>query len=265
MKTTYGKSVMNSMLMADRHRRIVELVEREGSVRVSELSELFQVTEETIRRDLDKLESEGKVLRTHGGAVRNEEPGLEIPVSEREIERIEQKRKIAEKAMEWIEVGDQIMLDASTTAWQMAKILPDIPLTVVTNSVKVVMELAGKDNIQVISVGGNLAVRSLSFVGPLAERSLDSYHVGKLFMSCGGCHLEYGISETTEEQARVKAKMIANSDELILLVDSSKFQKRAFTKIAPVRVADMLITDAEADPGIVEQIEALSVSVHRVE
>ncbi|MCL6631846.1 MAG: DeoR/GlpR family DNA-binding transcription regulator [Alicyclobacillus herbarius] len=253
------------MLMADRHRKIVELVEREGSVRVSELSELFQVTEETIRRDLDKLESEGKILRTHGGAVRTDEPGIEIPVSEREIERIEQKRAIAAKAIEWVEPGDQIILDASTTAWQMAKILPDIPLIVVTNSVKVIMELAGKDNIQVISVGGNLAARSLSFVGPLAERSLDNYHVRKLFMSCGGCHLDYGISEATEEQARVKAKMIANADDLILLVDSSKFQRRAFTQIAPVETADVVITDAEVDPGIVERMEGLSISVHIVQ
>ncbi|WP_026962858.1 DeoR/GlpR family DNA-binding transcription regulator [Alicyclobacillus herbarius] len=253
------------MLMADRHRKIVELVEREGSVRVSELSELFQVTEETIRRDLDKLEAEGKILRTHGGAVRSDEPGLEIPVSEREIERIEQKRAIAAKAIEWVEPGDQIILDASTTAWQMAKILPDIPLIVVTNSVKVIMELAGKDNIQVISVGGNLAARSLSFVGPLAERSLDNYHVRKLFMSCGGCHLDYGISEATEEQARVKAKMIANADDVILLVDSSKFQRRAFTQIAPVETADVVITDAEVDPGIVERMEGLSISVHIVQ
>ncbi len=251
--------------MADRHRKIVELVEREGSVRVSELSELFQVTEETIRRDLDKLEAEGKILRTHGGAVRSDEPGLEIPVSEREIERIEQKRAIAAKAIEWVEPGDQIILDASTTAWQMAKILPDIPLIVVTNSVKVIMELAGKDNIQVISVGGNLAARSLSFVGPLAERSLDNYHVRKLFMSCGGCHLDYGISEATEEQARVKAKMIANADDVILLVDSSKFQRRAFTQIAPVETADVVITDAEVDPGIVERMEGLSISVHIVQ
>ncbi|MCL6443503.1 MAG: DeoR/GlpR family DNA-binding transcription regulator, partial [Alicyclobacillus sp.] len=180
------------MLVADRHRKIVELVRQEGSIRVAELSRLFQVTEETIRRDLDRLESEGKVIRTHGGAVATEERPLEVPIEQREISRIEQKRAIAAKAVQFVEEGDTISLDASTTAWQMARVLPDIPLTVVTNSVKVAMELANKRYVQVISVGGVLVARSLSFVGPLAERSLDGYHVRKAFFSCSGVHLTYG-------------------------------------------------------------------------
>jgi len=135
------------MLATARRRKILELIQAEGSILVSEMSKRFQVTEETIRRDLDKLESEGKVIRTHGGAIINEARPVEIPLEFRAIERLEQKRAIAKEAVKLIQAEDCIALDASTTAWQMAKILPDLPITVVTNSVKVVMELAHKENI----------------------------------------------------------------------------------------------------------------------
>ncbi|SFJ84655.1 DeoR/GlpR family DNA-binding transcription regulator [Thermoflavimicrobium dichotomicum] len=249
------------MLVAERHRKIVELVQSEGRIRVAELSKLFQVTEETIRRDLDKLEAEGKVIRTHGGAVAREELPLEVPFEDRKIERIEQKKAIALKAVRLVESGDCISLDASTTAWQMARILPDIPLTVVTNSVKVVMELRNKENIQVISVGGVLVPRSLSFVGPLAERSVEGYHVQKSFLSCQGLHLQYGLSEATEEQARVKEKMIRNCDKTILLIDSSKFGVRAFAPITDLSDIDTIITDDEVDPSIIESLREVQIKV----
>jgi DeoR/GlpR family transcriptional regulator of sugar metabolism len=242
------------MLATARRRKILELIQAEGSILVSEMSKRFQVTEETIRRDLDKLESEGKVIRTHGGAIINEARPVEIPLEFRAIERLEQKRAIAKEAVKLIQAEDCIALDASTTAWQMAKILPDLPITVVTNSVKVVMELAHKENIQVVSVGGTLVSRSLSFVGPLTERSIEGYHVQKCFLSCGGLHPRHGLSELTEEQARVKEKMIQNADKAILLIDSSKFGVRSFTRIVGLDAIDILITDDEADADVVEAV-----------
>lgn len=253
------------MLVAERHRRIMELIKAEGSIRVSELSKLFHVTEETIRRDLDKLESEGKIIRTHGGAVINNESPVELPVEYREIERLEQKKAIAKEAVKFVEAGDCIALDASTTAWQVAKILPDLPITVVTNSVKVVMELAHKENIQVVSLGGMLVSRSLSFVGPLTERSIAGYHVQKCFVSCRGLHVQYGLSESTEAQARVKEKMIRHADEVILLLDSSKFGVRAFTRIIGLEEIDTLITDDEADTEDVETVRAIIPNVRIVD
>src|SRR5690606_4926839 len=188
MKLEIVKSGESEMLATERRRKIMELIQSEGSILVSEMSKRFHVTEETIRRDLDKLESEGKVIRTHGGAIINDTSPAEIPVEYREIKRLEQKKAIAKEAVKFVQAEDCIALDASTTAWQMAKILPDLPITVVTNSVKVVMELANKENIQVVSVGGTLVSRSLSFVGPLTERSIEGYHVQKCFLSCGGLH-----------------------------------------------------------------------------
>jgi DeoR family L-fucose operon activator len=172
------------MLVAERYEKIVSLVKERGSIRVTELSELCQVTEETIRRDLDRLEISGRLRRSHGGAVSvKETQHPEIPYAEREITYAEEKKRIALEAIKRIGPKERIVLDASSTAWYMAQTVPDLPLTVLTNSIKVATELSSKEKIEVISTGGILAQRSLSFVGPLAERSLDAYHVDKVFLS----------------------------------------------------------------------------------
>ncbi len=142
--------------------------ESEKSVRVSELSALFSVTDETIRRDLEKLEKEKKLARSHGGAVSIEpsSDGPEIPFQEREITHVEEKKQIAKEAVKHIVETDKILLDASTTALYVAKNLPNIPITVLTNSVNVVLELSKKHHVTVISTGGTLLARSFSYVGP---------------------------------------------------------------------------------------------------
>jgi len=234
-----------TMLAEERHEKIVELVNERGSIRVSELSELLGVTEETIRRDLDRLEKDGKLRRSHGGAVSiREQSQPEIPFGEREITNAEEKKRIAAEAIRLIRPHDRILLDASTTAWYMARILPDVPLTVLTNSVKVAVELAGKERVRVISTGGQLANRSLSYVGPMAERALDEYHVDKAFLSCKGVHPDYGLSESNELQARVKQKMADIADEIILLADTSKFGVQAFARFAAPDRVSLIITDS---------------------
>ncbi|NGQ96721.1 DeoR/GlpR transcriptional regulator [Brevibacillus sp. SYP-B805] len=249
------------MLVAERHEKIVRLVNERGSIRVSELSEICNVTEETIRRDLDRLEQAGRLLRSHGGAVSILDQQPEVPYMEREITHMEEKKRIAQEAVKLIEAYDRIILDASTTAWYMASILPDIPLTVVTNSIKVAMELSGKEKVEVISTGGVLAPRSLSFVGPSAERSLDPYHVGKAFLSCKGIHLDRGISESNEMQALVKRKMIAIADRTYLLADYSKFGLQAFTYFAELHQIDEIITDDKIDPLHLQELKEKAVKV----
>lgn len=156
------------MLVAERYEKIVEWVDAQGSMRVTELSERCGVTEETIRRDLDKLEQAGRLRRSHGGAVSvkyKDELQSEIPYPERAVAHAEEKRRIAEEAVKLVEPGDRIALDASTTAWYMAAGLPNIPLTVLTNSIKVAAELSTKEQIRVIATGGQLASKSLSLSG----------------------------------------------------------------------------------------------------
>ncbi|WP_010274184.1 DeoR/GlpR family DNA-binding transcription regulator [Paenibacillus senegalensis] len=249
------------MLVAERLDKIVALVNEKGSIRVTELSKLCEVTEETIRRDLDRLEREGKLQRSHGGAVSIKEQNRETPYFIREVMNTEEKRQIAEAAIRLIEPGERILLDASTTAWYMASILPDIPLTVLTNSIRVATELSMKEKIEVVSTGGTLASRSMSFVGPLAESSLEVYHVDKLFLSAKGVHLTRGISESTELQARIKQKMIQAAERVILLADSSKFGIQAFTRVALLEEVDEVVTDRNISAEILEQLQALECKV----
>lgn len=249
------------MLVAQRHQKIVELVNERSSIRVTELSEIFSVTEETIRRDLEKLEKETKLKRSHGGAVSLQEDDSEIHFSERVITNVNEKKVIAYEAAKRIVEGDRIILDASTTAWYMSKALPNIPLTVITNSTKVVMELSKKEKIEVISTGGRLLSKSLSFVGPIAEKSLTMYHVNKTFLSCKGIHLEEGLSDSNEGQALLKKKMIERSDAVILMVDSSKFGKLAFSLIVPPSEVDEVITDREIDEASRKLLEKRNVKL----
>ncbi|NMM54729.1 DeoR/GlpR family DNA-binding transcription regulator [Paenibacillus aquistagni] len=253
------------MLIAERLQYIVAAVNDRGSVRVSELSVECGVTEETIRRDLDRLESEGKLLRSHGGAVSVKEDQTEIPFSIRESEHADLKRLMAEEAVACIKEHDRILLDASTTAWYMAKLLPDMALTVITNSIQVAMAVSQKEKVQLISTGGVLLPRSLSYVGPLAERSLDLYHVDKAFLSSKGVHLKRGISESNEMQAMIKRKMISISDETYVLADHSKFGVQSLTQVAAWSDIHHLITDQYTDSndlGIIQEQGVQVTSLH---
>ncbi|MGY0691460.1 DeoR/GlpR family DNA-binding transcription regulator [Virgibacillus sp. FSP13] len=253
------------MLVAERQQKIVELVNERKSVRVTELSQIFTVTEETIRRDLEKLEKERKLSRSHGGAISlNPSDSLEIPYSEREVMNVNEKKEIALEAAKQIVEGDKVILDASTTAWYMAKSLPNIPLTVLTNSIKVAMELSAKKQITVISTGGTLLSKSLSFVGPLAETSMETYHVNKAFISCKGLHLERGISESNEQQARMKKKMIESADTVYIMIDNSKFGVQAFSHIGGLELIDHIITDSKVDSNIIHQLEDKSLHLIKV-
>ncbi|MCY9591211.1 DeoR/GlpR transcriptional regulator [Paenibacillus chitinolyticus] len=252
------------MLVAERWQKILALVNERGSIRVTELSELCGVTEETIRRDLDKLESEGRLMRSHGGAVRVGESQPEIPFKERETVHADLKRSIAREAVKHIRENDRIILDASTTAWYMAQILPDEPLTVLTNSIQVAVELSSKEKIQVVSTGGRLLPQSLSYAGPLAERSLDTYHVDKAFLSCKGVHTARGISESSELQALVKAKMVAISDEVFLLADHSKFGQQSFAHVASWERIGHVITDSSTSADSLEALREKGVKVTRL-
>lgn len=245
------------MLVAERHQKILELVNRNGSIRVTELSKICDVTEETIRRDLSILEKQGKLMRSHGGAV-SVEGQRETPFFEREIMNVEEKKAIAKRAIEFISPGEKIILDASTTAWYMAGMIPDIPLTVITNSIRVVQKLSNKEHIEVISTGGVLTSRSMSFIGPMAEKHLDLYHANKVFISCKGVDTK-NISESNVHQAAVKQKMIDNSDEVYLLADYSKIGEKSLTVLASLDRVDYLITDKKVNKQFIEEIQGKDI------
>lgn len=252
------------MLAAERQKKIVELVNLRSSMRVTELSEEFSVTEETIRRDLEKLEKNNDLKRSHGGAVTIKDSLNEIDFNTREITNVEEKQKIANEAVKLVKSGDRIILDASTTAWYMSKILPDIPLVVITNSLKVAMELSQKEQIKVISTGGILLPSSLSLVGPVTEEVLEKYHVTTAFISSKAVNIENGLTDSNEQQALVKKKMLSRATKKVLMVDSTKFNQTDFATIASIEQITDCITDEKIDKNFKIQLQKLNVNVQIV-
>lgn len=250
------------MLVAERRSQIARLLQQHGTVRVAALSEMFEVTEETIRRDLEELEKEGILKRTYGGAISRRGTGIELPFAAREEKNREEKLKIARAAAALLDDGDTIILDASTTALFVARHLPTTPrLTVVTNSVRVVLELAAHPNVTVIGIGGQLRERSLSFVGPQAERALAAYHVDKAFLSCKGLTLAEGMTDSNELEVELKKRMVEAAAAVIAIVDSSKLGYVAFARICPLDQIARLITDDAADPALLARIEEMGTPI----
>lgn len=249
------------MLSLERHRQIIDLLHLHGRVRVTTLARDFDVTEETIRRDLDKLEGDGKLVRTHGGALPTRSERSELPFMERETQQLEAKNAIGRLAVKLVQEGDTIMLDASSTAYQLSRLLPDIAITVVTNALAIVTELASRRKVRTMCVGGRLDPVSFSLVGPMAFQSLDGYHVNKLFLSCRGIDLQRGLSVASEEQALLKRKMASFADQRILLADHSKFGVKATYFFGGLDDIDRVITDAATDVRLLSELRNAGVQV----
>jgi DeoR/GlpR family transcriptional regulator of sugar metabolism len=232
------------MLAIERRRKIISLLEESNSVLVPELSKVFNVTEETIRRDLEKLEKEGLLKRTHGGAVINDSINLDLPLKVREVTNIEGKRAIGIKVAEYINDGDTIMLDSSTTALQVAQRIKDKrKITVITNSINVVMELSTAKDCKVISTGGILRQSSMSFIGHVVEESIKNYNVDIAVVACKGVDMAKGITESNEMEVEIKKSMVEAAEKVFLLADYTKFNKISFLKMLKLDNVDTVFTD----------------------
>lgn len=232
------------MLAAERRGLILEKLQDEKRVVVSELSELFEVSEETIRRDLDKLDKEGLASKSYGGAVLVENNNTDMPFNVRKKRNMQGKRIMAEIISKLIDDGDHIIVDPSTTAVSIVKALRDKKrLTIVTNSIEVLVELADASGWDVISTGGTLRENYLALVGPRALEGINSFNADKVILSCKGIDMEKGITDANEMFSQVKRAMLHSAKQKILAVDSTKFEQVAFSQICEVTDLDMVVTD----------------------
>ena len=210
------------MLALERRNLILEKLQEEKRVVVSELSQLYNVSEETIRRDLDKLEKEGLATKSYGGAVINEDVGIASMVND----------------------GDHIFLDASTTAVFVAKALKEKErLTVVTNSMEILLELSDVSGWNIISTGGVMKEGYLAFLGARTEEVIRSYYVDKVIFSCKALNEDMGIMESKEAFGTTKKAMINSGKMRILVVDSTKFDQTAFSVAGQLRDIETIITE----------------------
>ena len=250
------------MLAIERRNAILARLNAHGKVIVSDLSREFDVTEETIRRDLEKLDNEGLAKKTYGGAVVNQTANTDLPFNVRKRANVDLKQRIAEKIAALIHDGDYIMLDASSTAIYVTKCIKSRKnITLITNSVEIMLELADKDDWRILSTGGSLKKGSLSLVGTSAERMIRGFHVDLAVCSCKGMDMKLGITDSNEKDSEIKQAIFAAADRKVLAVDSTKFDKISFVRVCDVNEVDTVVTDERPSDRWVDHLKDKNVEL----
>ncbi len=229
--------------MVDRHEKIAAILARKGYRSVAELSEDLGVSEMTIRRDLEKLEQKGLIKRTYGGAYTGQEI-IEVDYRVRETIRQQEKEIIGKKASSLIQPGESIFIDTGSTAAFLASAIDDTKrITVVTNSLVVAQTLETRTNVETIVLGGKIHRATHSLTGHLAEDAVKQFKFTKAFIGVSGINLNEGLAQSTLEEIQVKKLVIANSRQVIVLADSSKFNKDVLVIFSDFSRVDTIITD----------------------
>lgn len=234
--------------MEKRIDKIRKKIEAEGEVSVTELSRLYNVTDETIRRDFDKLKNEGVLTRTFGGAVLNNQIQREhIHFFSRRNINMDEKKKIALLAVHRIGNAKTIMADNSTTVMEVVKLLKnDKELTTISFSSSIFQEMA-ESSMKLISTGGVYDEVTQSFQGGIAKSNISKYNVDVALLSCKAIDMKNGIMDSTEEEAGLKSKMASRAAKVILLCDHTKFDRTAFFNFLPWDKVDCIVTDKEPE------------------
>jgi DeoR family fructose operon transcriptional repressor len=245
-----------------RKTQLLEFLTQNKQSSVTELCNRFGVSIATIRRDLTSLQNEGYIRRTHGGAVIEKRSLIDLSYLERERKFIQQKRYIAEKAIELIQAGDRIFFNDGTTIMQIAKSLlkKKIPLEVMTNSIKVADILLFNNDINVTLIGGSINEHSYACSGPFAELVVESLNANKAIISADAINPEWGINIQSIAMGSVTRKMIAKSDRVIVVGDSSKMRTSAAMTVCSWKDIDIFISDSIATEER-DMIEKRSVEI----
>lgn len=250
------------MLAAERRRVITERIRAAGQVVVSALSAEFQVSEETIRRDLEWLESEGIATRIYGGAVLCGNDRIAPPYSIRKNTNIEPKVAIARSLSEIVCDGDTLMVDESSTAAYAVRALRQKKnITLITNSLELLREMTGQDTWHIISTGGSLKSDVLALVGPHALRTVRSYHASYAVLSCRGINEQLGLADSDDAVVQIKQAMVESCDCSILLADRRKFDRSGLVAMGKLGMVDKLITDSEPSEAWRQRLEASGVEI----
>jgi len=262
LREAFGGWEIGSLLKRERQRKISEFIEEKKSATVAELSRLFGVSQATIRRDLEKLDSQGAIERAHGGAILAERAAPEPPVIHRMAEQLEEKRRIGEAAAKLVEDGDTIFIGSGTTTLEMARHLSGKRnLTVITNALNVANCLADHPEITVVITGGLLRHSELSMIGHLTDQALSNVRADKVFIGMRAVSLQDGLTSEHLPEITTDQAIIEFAAQVILLVDHSKFGKVSTALVAPATSVDKIVTDSAVSEELIEELGALGIGV----
>jgi len=254
------------MFTEERQKKILELLQRRGSLRISELTGLFGVSEVTLRADLSALARQGQLQRTHGGAVLRERsifPGkVTLSFGDKVVPRQEAKRRIGRKAAGLIGDGMNVLLDSGTTILEIARNLKDHKdLTVITDSIPAAVELSDSEGITVILTGGMLRSASMAVIGPESWSMLENIHVQCAFIGAQGVSLERGFFCGNAVEGETKKRMMACAEETYIVVDSSKFGAGGLVPFAGFEDIDHLLVDEVPDRKLLKQLQLKKIDL----
>ena len=253
----------------ERQDHIVRFVEEHGRARVADLAAQFEVSGVTIRKDLLVLESAQRLVRAHGGAIAIDRSRPELSFDIRERLQAEEKSRIGAAGANLVRDGESIVMDASTTALSVARQLKArsgwSQLTIITNGLRIAFELAGQPGITVLMLGGRVRWEALSVVGQLGDGLFDRINVQKAFLGAAGFTVESGLSDATDEEAQIKRSMVSAAREVIAIVDHTKWERAAFATFCSTEQIGLVLTDAAAPAGMVDELRRRSIDVRLVD
>jgi len=249
------------MFVSERRNMILELLQEKNRLTVKELATSIGVSEATLRSDLNNMESEGLLTRTHGGAMLNNHINYGTSFSVREKKNQKEKMLIAGEALKFIEEKQCILLDASSTALELAHKLKqtNLKLTVVTSGVRAALELNENPDITVILIGGMMTKGSSSIEGKMGLSVLDQVNIDIMFTSAGGFSVETGLTDFNLYEVELKQELVKKAKKVIALVDHSKIGTNSSAVFASSKQISTIITDSELDPVVVENLAKLDV------
>jgi DeoR family transcriptional regulator, aga operon transcriptional repressor len=242
--------------ITDRHQMILQKLKDNGKVTIQELSDQMKVSGVTIRKDLKLLEDKNLLFRTSGGGSINNPYAVDRSINEKEFINSSEKQKIARAALELIGHTDSVMIGSGTTAFEFARALhPSKHLTVITPALKVGLELSGRPNVEVLQLGGLIRPNSSSVAGGHALRVLEDISCSILFLGVDGIDLNFGISISNLAEATLNQKMIETVQTVVVLADSSKFDRRGLGRICSLEDVKYIVTDNKVSNATIKAIE----------
>lgn len=256
------------MTITERHELIVKELDAKGSVSVTELSMMLNVSEVTIRKDLTLLEEKNVLYRAHGKAIKINPYINDRDVNVKEKQNIVEKTAIARVAARLVEPNDSIIIASGTTVHFFAREVHNDGggrLTVITSALNVASVLSKDPGVEVIQLGGIVRGSSLSAVGCDTERMLENFTGSKLFIGVDGLDIEYGLSTTNLLEANLNRAMMRSAQKTIVLTDSTKFGRRGFSRICDIDEVDQVITDPGIPPHILDALRRRGIEVTVVE
>jgi len=245
-----------------RDKFILDTLDKQGDITVNTIVKQFSVSGMTARRDIAQLAQQGFLLRTHGGAIKND-PLSNMFSFSRRIDRYKDKKiTIGQRAAQFVRNNDTIYIDSGTTLIRMCQFLKNkTGLKIITNSLPAASELTNHSNIEVILIGGKIIPERRAIYGHVAVRQASEYHVQKAFVGTDGISLKNGLSAYDNNECNVSQAITNSADNVFLLCDSSKIEKDSLYIFAPLSTIDTIITDSGIDMNIADNYKEKDVSL----